>query len=74
MILYNGTEQGLTYLIWGLLLTNNEFKHNDMKRNIIDKHLHILMMMMKRRWWQDIDGDDEEMNKQTNKQTNTCNQ
>ena len=47
VIHYNGTEQWPTYLIWGLLLTNNEYKHNDMKWNIIDKNLQIWMMMMK---------------------------
>ena len=40
MILYNGTEQWPTYLIWGLLLIYNEcmYKHNHMKCNIIPKH------------------------------------
>ena len=27
--------------------TNYDYKHNDMKWNIIDKHLHIWRMMMK---------------------------
>ena len=40
MIHYNDTEQSPTYLItlWDLLLTNNEYKHNDLKWNIMDKH------------------------------------
>ena len=38
MILYNWTEQWPTYLIWGLLLIYNEYKHNHMKCNIIPKH------------------------------------
>ena len=41
MIHYNGKEQWPTYLIWGLLLTDNGYKHNDMKWNIINKHLQI---------------------------------
>ena len=40
MIHYNWTEQWPTYLIWGLLLTNNDYKHNDLKGNIINTYEH----------------------------------
>ena len=50
MILYNGTEQWPTYLLWGLLLTTI------INIMIWNEHLHIWVMMMKmmaRCWWMD---------------------
>ena len=68
VIHYNGTKQWWSYLIWGLLLTNYEYKHT-MKWNIVDKHFGWC------RWrrWQCIHGDDYYDNdqfKEKQKQTN----
>jgi len=38
---YIGTEQWPTYLLWGLLLANNGYKHNDMEWNLIDNHFDL---------------------------------
>ena len=54
MIHYYWTGKWQTYLMWGLLLTNNDYKHNDMKWNIIDKHLH-------RNYMDDEDEDDDKI-------------
>ena len=44
IIMKQNNDQRIQYE--AILLTNNEYKHNDMKWNIIDKYLQIWMMMM----------------------------